>query len=186
MSTKIYSGHKFNGTLKELFDVLCIIRDTYRKNAHSIYQELMTKDHGDKVCTFTEPIFKDLKDKPYNTFTIRDWTKFFEGHIYLGHNTHLNTEASIVIFVDNKNDLYLIAFLDNEDSYNLSKYSDKFQYYGYWNNTDKDERCTEEEWATREAKWDELMPGCKPTKDYGFIFNIIEEADVYILVFNTL
>ena len=31
------------------------------------------------------------------------------------------------------------------------------EYFGYWNNTDPDESCTEEEWAEREETWERCL-----------------------------
>ena len=39
----------------------------------------------------------------------------------------------------------------------LNKLPDWFVYYGYWNNTDKDERCSDREWSARRDIWNELL-----------------------------
>lgn len=31
------------------------------------------------------------------------------------------------------------------------------EYFGYWNNVDQDEDCTEEQWKERESLWDEAL-----------------------------
>lgn len=38
------------------------------------------------------------------------------------------------------------------------------EYFGYWNNTDPDENCTEEEWAEREETWERCLGGDPPIR----------------------
>lgn len=38
------------------------------------------------------------------------------------------------------------------------------EYFGYWNNTDPDSDCTEEEWAEREETWERCLGGDPPIR----------------------
>lgn len=44
-----------------------------------------------------------------------------------------------------------------------------YKFYGYWNNVDPDEECSEEEWEQREKHWDEAV-GYNPIGEYGLLF----------------
>lgn len=51
------------------------------------------------------------------------------------------------------------------------------QPYGYWNNTDPDENCSEEEWNQRELDWREGLINCSPPipSHNGFTFEFVSK-----------
>lgn len=89
-----------------------------------------------------------------------------------------------MVFPHSNGGLYLIPLIGRNFGKNydlLTQFSDKFKYYGYWDNTDEDENCSEEEWSERGAIWEELV-GYSAMKNYGFYFSIIDEGDVFHIV----
>jgi hypothetical protein len=149
MSTKIYTGYLWQGTIEEFTEFLNELREKY-------IEEAVTH------LVFSNKWFEE-KEKEY-----KDAGKYFSLSLYLqkqidtGLNDPDNMEASVVAyFRDGK-----IAFTTHglglfyRDKHRpLQKFiteHSKVKFYGYWNNVDPDENCSDEEWEERELFWDFL------------------------------
>lgn len=51
----------------------------------------------------------------------------------------------------------------------------EYQYYGYWNNSDQDEECTDEEWEQRKTDWDIAIGVSGIPSRNGFVAEIVEQ-----------
>jgi hypothetical protein len=181
MSTKIYYGYKYNGTMEELFKDLVPIRDKYREQVKDLYTlciERTTVDDG--VCDIKDIGFNGVRGMKYKEFDEYHWVGFFEAWIKRGLKEALNTLASIMIFPF-EDSIYLIPYINQEYDGSLHEMEgirDRIEYFGYWNNTDPDENCSEEEWDERARIWDAIL-GYSPVRDYGFVFEIYDISDVW-------
>lgn len=51
--------------------------------------------------------------------------------------------------------------------------------YGYWNNTDPDENCTEKEWEKRKVDWEKALPGIGIPSHHGMVITVIDNLPSY-------
>lgn len=181
MSIKIYYGYKYNGTIEELFNDLVPIRDKYREQVKDLYKLCIEKTTETKdVCDLKDVSFNGIRGMKYKDFDEYHWVCFFEAWIKQGLKDPLNTLASVMIFPF-ENNIYLIPYINQKyDGFltDIEGIRERIEPFGYWNNTDPDERCTEEEWHERGRIW-ETMLGHSSVKDYGFVFEIYDMSDVW-------
>lgn len=184
MSIKIYYGYKYNGTIEELFKDLVPIRDKYREQVKELYALCIEKSIASGgTCDLPDTYFNGVRGMKYTDFDEKDWACFFESWIKMGLRDALNTMASVMVFPFEGN-LYLIPYINqNYDGHlcDIEGIRDRIEYFGYWNNSDPDENCSEEEFSERGRIWNAIL-GYSPVKDYGFAFEIYDVDDVWSTV----
>lgn len=52
--------------------------------------------------------------------------------------------------------------------------SEEFEEFGYWDDVDPDENCTEEEWEYRKQEWESAIEWGVPTKEIAFFYSMYE------------
>jgi hypothetical protein len=67
-----------------------------------------------------------------------------------------------------KGKVLLMAFADRGSFFRLLGRQKWARYYGYWDNTDPDEKCSVREWKQRGKDWDEALPGVGVPSENGF------------------
>jgi len=150
MSTKIYNAHLWNGTAEELADFMMELRKQYIEDAVQI------------LSKWNESELKEYARKIYS----RDDDKYFFLPILLreviikGENTPFNFDASTVVYF-HMGKMAVIPFGLSmfENTNTMFKSHQKMKFYGYWNNVDPDELCSDEEWKEREEFFDTLFDG---------------------------
>lgn len=180
MSLKLYYAYRYNGSIEKLHKDLVPIRNKYRDGVKVMYAECMSMflTNGEK-CNFSYKAFKDIYNKPYTEFIDQEWAIFFEGWIKQGLRDPLNTSASIMVYPFEKG-IYLLPFINHfyDVLENHESLSGKTNHFGYWDNTDPDPECSEDEWDERSRIWHNIL-GSDPAKDYGFVFEIYDVDDVW-------
>ena len=92
-----------------------------------------------------------------------------------GDDTHLLFITYGNVFTD-----YLDKLIQNKDEL-ITKYG--IEEYGYWNNTDKPEGITDEDWVKRESDWNKALPGMGVTARCGLCTtNIINDEDLFSIM----
>lgn len=66
-----------------------------------------------------------------------------------------------------------LIYSDNQEYDDIWSEFEETTYYGYWNNTDPDEDCSEEEWHQRENDWKDALPGAGVPSENGLSFTIL-------------
>lgn len=73
-----------------------------------------------------------------------------------------------------ENKMLALIFTEKKEINQLWESYDEVSFYGYWNNVDPDENCTEEEWEQRKKDWDIALPGIGIPSENGMTIKISE------------
>lgn len=174
MSTKIYDGLKFKAkTIEELFPKIMELR----KNVQNIVKKNYYRCIGNTV-TFI--IDEELLGKRTNSSEKHSPLSLAINSIDERRNhlkktgirdPEVDFDFSIVLFI-HETGIYGIPFCDNKDILQSFLDMDLATPFGYWDNVDPDEECSEEEWEVRKKVWSDLIPGYEPTCNYGLTAEI--------------
>jgi len=151
MSTKIYNGHCM--PLIPMGELLTICRDL-RVKAEEVRRERLRH-------FFIKEEFK--------------WMETMNAAWDVGRKKIRNPIVDYsfeICFLPIKDKILLIPFYERHYD-EILKTIPGIRYYGYWNNVDPDEECSEEEWAQREKDWDEALPGPGVPGENGFTITIL-------------
>jgi len=148
LSTKIYDAHLWQGTADELAISMHELRKQYIEEAAkelSKWSEDELKEYSKKRHNFVEDQYF------YLPFLLRD-------EIRKGENTPFNFDASVVVYFYKGKIVAipfgLTMFKELETAFRSNP---KMKFYGYWDNVEPDEDCSEEEWEERKEFFDGLF-----------------------------
>lgn len=195
MSTTIYNGYKlpsmtayqlakFNKSLREEITESSI--DTFHKNlalraANSIDELTLSKNDKTLAGLLNSDVL-ELKVSDINSYknrsllthsyiSFKNERKLSLEHNLSGSVTDLDCE---VVYIPLENKTLALFFSHNEDHLEIWENQDGVEFYGYWNNTDKDEECSDAEWEQRRIDWDEALPGLGIPSEAGFSFSLFK------------
>jgi len=60
------------------------------------------------------------------------------------------------------------------DNIFIFEQKDWIQFYGYWDNTDKDDTCSNAEWEQRANDWEEVLSPSFIPSECGFTFELAD------------
>ena len=156
MSTKIYYGLKSS---KLCLDIYTELQEFRQKHIYD-----------NPKIQFIDPL------KYYTTENYDRREKLLkDGHVF---------ESSVILFPTNE---YTLAFpvfcdyllvalgLNYEKMYKYFIKHTSFESYYYFDNTDRPDHITEDEWEERYEAWKVI--GYGPIKQYGLIFELCQETD---------
>lgn len=196
MSTKIYNGYRISKptTLKSILKwckqskkIAC---KELNKKAKNDYIELAT-DILDKSFYYNKDqlnhylkqkyLIDDLKYglAPFTMLEIAEKYEKKEERIFSKYDYKveiclLNAEKYLLVIGNNKFNLF--PHYDDHDNI-VPGLLRNVEYYGYWNNTDRPDNISEEEWNLRGELWDIALPTGIPSKD-GLAYTIIDSTDI--------
>lgn len=179
MSTKIYNGYVLPMmTLKELN----AFTNQFRLKAQVVAKEEAEKLIAKLFAKHLDTLYLEEKEQFYNvafkhdtnTFKKRQ-EKYEKGnvlyHLYQTlriryehvqqtqiRDNQVDFDAEVV-YIPLEDKILALYYAENEALQTLWENEELVNSYGYWNNTDPDETCTEEEWEQRRNDWDEALPG---------------------------
>ena len=204
MSTKIYNGFIIDDvtTFAEL--------KTWIENARETLEPVkkkVTTDFKLRIAAqmHTAAFFADSRETFKNGLALETDPEFLAveaadkkrdtRHVIRHYISHLTkseelsyfksmVEFSLQLFFTDDNRLmgYRLGNAQPEPVENWLKALPGYRYYGYWNNVDPDENCTEEEWEKRKKDWDFL--GYAPIGEYGLNFKPTMSFTDYLSVAN--
>jgi hypothetical protein len=172
MSTKIYNGYKILTTdLKELYDFSIQMRNDLRKIADQLYQDWFFRScikMLDEVNFLEKRLdFKNVLSHVWGEYAERKYKSRTENF----RDSAIDFECSWCFIPLKDKNYTLVLFYSEQPEFDKHwKTHSKLEYWGYWNNTDPDEDCSEEEWEQRKQDWDVL--GYEPPITVGFSFEI--------------
>jgi hypothetical protein len=190
MSTKIYYAWEWKSGIKDLLVFFQRLKKAYitesvwrlKKYCNGLLKRLKSADprfEDKKNRSFELAYFlpdPGFEDEKISSFEL---AYFLRQQIQAGKNEPINVSFSAVIyFQDNK---IIVQFFGIESYKRLddlvSNYPE-FSYYGYWDNTDPDEECSDKEWEEREVFYDKLFERYPKPIDVGLIY---EFNDIFTL-----
>lgn len=195
MSTKIYDGVKLQDSnfhdLKKIMEamkeeLIPIAREEYLKVYASVLEKvvvyiqtgykMMSAIEYDKL-TDTSP----LEVARFATHTCNDIIRENKKRD-LSYDSDFDFEASVWIFPI-KDKILACPCITSPEIMKAFMENKAVSEYGYWNNTDKPDRISDEEWETRRIDWDEALPGIGMLSRCGFQYVLVDgilDAYAYI------
>ncbi len=147
---KIYEAHLWQGTAEELADFMHELRKKYIEEviAH------LSKWNENEIKKYSNEVYHKEEDSYfYLPILLRD-------EIRKGENSPFNFDASVVVYFYQRK-IVAVPFGFNmfKELNTMFRSNPKMKFFGYWNNSDPDENCSEEEWAEREKFFEGLFEG---------------------------
>ena len=181
MSTTIYSGYIYRGSFLELFKQLELFRPKIREEIESqLTKEVVSSIY--QIYDFLRlgykdfyPIIENDQLKP-GTYTIRQALDEVLKSNYKGSKSGIvsSFDYYTALHMYPLEDKCLMIFAGNTKLEEFFFNNFKVDYYGYWDNTDPDESCSEEEWAQRQSDWKKVFKHTFFTADMGLTFQFSE------------
>lgn len=170
MSAKIYNGYKIDTiSLKELYDFSITFRDKCRKVSEKIAE-----------CVLIRSLFVEKVGRELNI--LKDENKSVWGKVYwdIAERQRKIKKSGVCdpvvdfdtswVFIPLEKYTICTFYSEQPEINDLWRNEKLVNFYGYWNNTDPDESCSEEEWKQRERDWDVI--GYEPFSNAGFSFSV--------------
>lgn len=163
MSTKIFNGYRIRSRdFGEVHKIVSAFKEVARPLLLNRYYQVMA-DQCARVCDalalgkFSPN--EDTRGQSVISFCSSLVTKaYFDIYRSDRRNPLFDFDAQLTLVPSGDSTLVLFyceAF--NESVVEAWKATAGVEYFGYWNNTDRDEACSEEEWEARGAAWDEAL-----------------------------
>lgn len=193
MSTKIYDGViikdvdssrrllEFRQSARET--LLPVLRNEYKK---LFYRCIILMGIYEK--TGHMPIGVKFPFKEYRGSGMRNLSIFIDTELYnlVWQNSHAHTayewsppldlEAEVAFFpIQNKT--LAIPFINNRALMKAFKSLPQVVPYGFWDNVDKDEDVSDEEWEIRRKEWDEALLGLGVPRECGLCVELVGYND---------
>lgn len=172
MSIKIYNGYKLpNWNLQELY----VFSKALRKEVRELSKKLATKKMAQKCIGFFDymflpdhhkELFPDIKDyieKGNNKsgsalFLAYQKMMEHEFEIQVNHKKIPEYDFSFDLTVfPSKDGILAMLFAEHKAYVDMFKSIEGIELYPYWDNTDKPENITQEEWDKRRDEWLEAI-----------------------------
>lgn len=160
MSIKIYDGYWMGADFFDAVLQKCIkARKAVCKRRNTMLLDLLKKQTDGLI----EPMFSVLKEMKKRQRHMEQ-TKLRDPEI------DYKVEAS---FFATKDKVLVMVFCENEELKKTLIKSLDLAFYGYWNNTDPDERCDKAEWKRRKRDWNKVLSeeGVPSHTSMSFVFS---------------
>ena len=120
--------------------------------------------------------FKKLR-KSYSFLSSAEFYREIRNATRGNHIDDLDITGSLCLFPI-KDKILGIPYINHEllEHFNTC---DRHVEYGYWNNVDPLETCTEEEWEQRKVDWDNALPGHGIPSLCGYTIDLVISSDVF-------
>lgn len=181
MSITIYHGMKYEGDILSLQKELLSIRKEVQKEIDNELLLSTIKYIGrvieysvqateKEMLDFISVHFDEGTDMSYVlTLSLYGLARFYMKSYY----DTFYTEQSVMVYPFTENEIYLYP-LGTKIVKNKFMENGNFQNYGFWNNVDREEGVSDEEWSERECIWNEIFKRSETTifGHAGFSFQL--------------
>jgi hypothetical protein len=168
MSTKIYDGHLWLGTAEELMGFLFSIREQYVLDATKY---LLNWDY-DKIVAYAQNFYSNQQSF-YLPMLLRD-------EVRKGEDTPFNFDASIMVyFGGEKTGIIPFGLRMFPETEKLFKSHPKIKFYGYWDNVDPDESCSEKEFNERKEFYDKIFEKSYSFNTVGLTYELSNQESIF-------
>lgn len=169
MSTKIYEGLKIElGPEQSLFQLANKMRTILEEGVHKqVRENLADEIRGAIVKAITPPVPEKEKEQQSYLDVLTE--------VFMKPSDEEPTAS--LMFVEPEGRNYLLAAPLGRITGDMHKQLlalEGVSDYGYWNNTDRPEDVTDQEWDTRRQDWDAI--GYGPAIDYGLSIQLSDHA----------
>lgn len=186
MSTTIYNGFHFKGSMVELQPVLNDLRKAIQPE---FTKELLNQAFGYIVSLYDLSTFIDKEslmnflshgiddepneDSPFLRYAIQNMEHY---------KKDLLGEQVVVVFPYDDENTYLYPF-GSKRTMRAFEESEHFHSFGYWDNVDMEEGVSDEEWEHRKDVWSEIFnrAGTSVFGEAGFSFPIYDKLPTVAL-----
>lgn len=193
MSTKIYNGLIFDVQIQDLLPILNQIRNKIepiaeKKIMEASYSLMIDLAFKKTTKESVDSIFpKDFPQRKRDSFLkeIKNWDDYsFFGYLlaveWAKYNEKTDFSFGVLEAANVSLELSLFPYRDRtlaipfgaNDLIDALKNTTTVRDYCYWNNSDKLESVSDEEWDERGIAWDVVLPTGLPVKD-GFSYTIM-------------
>jgi hypothetical protein len=190
MSTKIYNGYNLGNISFNDVKEFCIKINPILKAEQ---KQLVSKLAAIKCANIIDNLQYGLnvynyfkKDRHNKKFTnkifyeVQDQIQEEHNNIIISHSRNPQYDFGIeILFIPLKNKILALYYSEQSSLESIWNGFEEVNYYGYWDNTDQDETCTEEEWLQREKDWDEALPGWSVPAENGFSYRMLTDLPRY-------
>lgn len=160
MSTKIFNGYHFQGTIEEAYEEFLKIRPRVLEFAHKRTVSIMARHLAhtyDTACMKGETVrglmvgsLDHIWDRQRKIVATRQ------------RDPEVDFETSVVLYpvpilVDKHKGLLARFFTEHEEITDLWEGIPKVHAYPYWNNTDRPEELTKRQWDQRARTWEKTL-----------------------------
>lgn len=195
MSTTIYNGKKMpNMSLFELnefykhtrLEMMVAAKQEYYKFvvriAQEIYVYLMTNEYVGHYDIDLKEIDSKANEFKDDAYALLDYARESANRIVRKTSDAIFTydseddadfDVSVVILPINGKTLCM-PYAHNDILNNLLNSNENFEEYAYWNNTDKPDAISKEEWDLRRKDWDEALPCAGIPKNNGIVLHLVD------------
>lgn len=162
MSTKIYDGFKFNTSdLYEIHEYAMEFRTRARECVKEFNLEVLANIVATEIDNQTMGIhsLKDESTSKYMKSPLHLAINSLEEDRRTGGKDYYSVSFEVMVFPIKEDNVILgMHFTSNRRLLEIWKAGewhdgDFTSFFGYWNNTDPDENCTDKEWGERERLW---------------------------------
>lgn len=166
MSIKIYNGYKLNKM--SMSQLSHFIQTKLRPAMEEALIQKLEKTI-DKVASWDMPVQKRLQ-KIYNeTFDLKQKNSPYRG------DTTYDFKLDVTFFESDKHTLMMV-YTECFEYFDALKAMPEVEQYYYWNNTDKPDDISYEDWKARGKEWDSVLHSGIPAYD-GFAVKIFDYTD---------
>lgn len=193
MSTKIYNGYKLsNMDVKELNEFVlkfCSeVKEVTGKSAARFVANSFTGIIDDLYLLNDEDFIKRrIKSIPTesNDLSEYDSIRLIREIISQGQSRYQEMQRTKfsdpcvdydceICLIPLEDKILVLLFTEQKEITALWETYEEVSFYGYWNNVDPDENCTEEEWEQRRKDWNIALPGIGIPSENGMTIKISE------------
>ena len=169
MSMKIYDAWKFNGSHNDLIKFIGSLRKLYLEDC--------------KV--YIDSITPDLPELDRYEYIRHIQKKINEGINSVERGYPYDIDASgVVLEFDGKIVIYFFNLNEHQYPKTWKKIREELEFFGYWDNVDPDENCSEDEWNERKEFFNNLFEEYESyvPSDCGLIFEFYRQLEIFSVV----
>lgn len=169
MSTKIYFGYRVKASdpFAALHELIPAVQPVYQRLYH---ERLAMLAHAFQQG---EAPGLGFEDPSGGVPILKAWRLLDEGHTKIRASGHRNPILDLELdacFLRDGDQLYAMLYTE-QDAYRAA-YPALFEHWPYWNNTDRPDDVTEDEWDERRDTWDRVV-GWDPPARRGLGWELI-------------
>ena len=162
MSTKIYNGFEFIGDndIRSIHRNIREFQEELEPVVNKFLIEFLAYDsvsYYDNVVHLGGSLINNRKEPVWKAHEeYRDRVKVIKDSGLRDPEVDFDFE---IVILPIKDKILGIHYTEQGEFKKLLSEKPWFREYGYWDNVDPSEKCTEEEWDKRQNDWDEALPG---------------------------